>query len=99
MSALTYSTDVTDTNPITGVAPETAAPGDDLTIEANVSVESTADVTLRAGDNVFIHGLARSTGTDRTLSITAGDDDLDGIGMLTMDGDVGVRTVQLAARQ
>ena len=102
MSALTYSSSVFATS-ITGTAPEDAnqGPGDDLTVNQGVfliafGLFGGGDITLSAGDDVFIHGTLEAD-AGKTISIAAGDADLDGLGTLTIDGDIGSGTVRLSA--
>ena len=85
---------------ISSNAAETASPGDDLTVLTGVTVESTGgNVTFSAGDNVVIDGTVRATGVLKTVSLTAGQGDLDGIGAITVDGAVSAMTVRLASLQ
>ncbi len=52
-SPLTVAADVTDTGTILLTASDSAATGDDLTVAAGITIESTAgSVTLQAGDNL-----------------------------------------------
>jgi autotransporter-associated beta strand protein len=102
MSFLEYKNNVSDPN-ITGTASETADPGDDLTVDAGVSLTAGApfpdgNITLTAGDDVFIHGTVAAEAS-ATLAITAGDHDLDRRGLIIVDGDISGGTIQLNALQ
>ena len=100
MSALTYSASLSQSATITGDAPETTAPGDDLTVEVGVIVESTGgDVILTAGDSAFIHGEVYGDIVMGRVSITAGVNDVDQIGALTIDGTVNAHDIVLRAKE
>jgi hypothetical protein len=86
MSSITISTNVNAASG-TQTAPEDAGhiPGDDLTILSGVTVTvSEDDLTLRAGDNVVIDGTVNVVATGKTLSITAGYQDNDNAGAITL---------------
>ena len=102
MTAVTYTNSVTSPNDIVGEAlespPPNAGPGDDLTLNSGVFLLSTGgDVTLSAGDDVFIHGNVGAATAGKTISITAGAGDNDGLGSLTIDGELRASNVRLAA--
>jgi fibronectin-binding autotransporter adhesin len=76
------------------IAPETAAPGDDLIIDSGATIQS---FILAAGDDVIIHGTAEPFGAGDTISVTAGYQDMDGLGAITIDGTVSADNLTLAA--
>jgi autotransporter-associated beta strand protein len=101
MSALTYATDILTAADITGVAPETFGPGDDLTVDYGVTLISTGgDITLSAGDNAIIRASVIATSPyGKSVTITAGAQDVDFIGDLTLDGSIYASNVRLVALQ
>jgi hypothetical protein len=96
MSAFTFSTDVTSAGDIAQNAAETNGPGDDLTVNAGVTVSSTSgNIGLTAGDNVVIHGTVLASG--RAVALMAGRGDVDNAGTITIDGTVSAATIGLSA--
>ena len=64
LGALTVAQNVTANGPVTLTASDTAATGDNLTINAGVAVQSNASsVTANAGDNFTLDKVLASTGT------------------------------------
>src|SRR5258708_38312360 len=73
MSGLVITSNETAAGDIKHSVPETPSPGDDLTVNPGVVVDSTGgDVTLSAGDEVTIHGIVRADTTISKVFITAG---------------------------
>jgi fibronectin-binding autotransporter adhesin len=94
MSALTFSTNLISSGDTVYTAAETAAAGDDLTVNAGVSLSWTSgSLALAAGDNVVIHGHVTAGIAVKSLVITAGAGDLDNSGAITVDGVVGAGTI------
>jgi hypothetical protein len=55
-SPIIFSVNTTSAGTLTATATDSAATGDDITVNANITVQSTAgDVNLRAGDNVTLN--------------------------------------------
>lgn len=86
LSALTVSADTSTAGNITLTAPDSANAGDDLTIQAGVTVESIAGVvTLNVGDN-FFHSQGASVVADAgivvNLDLGSADPGTGGIGFL-----------------
>ena len=86
-SPLTFAVNLTSTGTITATAGESGtADTDNITVSANVTVQSTGSgVTLQAGDDVIL-GAGATVSANGTLTVTAGHNDIDGDGGLTMDG-------------
>ncbi|MCO6454551.1 MAG: autotransporter-associated beta strand repeat-containing protein [Pirellulaceae bacterium] len=86
LSPLTIAANITAAGPITQTATDSAAPGDDLTVNAGVTINSTgSSVTLNAGDDALIDGnLSAAT----IVTINGDDGDLDlGVGTtVTING-------------
>ncbi|QEG38732.1 dockerin type I domain-containing protein [Roseimaritima ulvae] len=81
-SPLTVAADVIAPGPVTLTASETAGPGDDLTVNTGVTIESTgASVLLRAGDNVNVaSGATVKAATSVTITANFSDDAGDATG-------------------
>jgi hypothetical protein len=79
-SPLTVSSNVMAVGDINLTAAETASPGDDLTVDPGITVQSTGgNVTLQAGDNVLLKpaSVVQASGT---VTLDLGFGDLDGSG-------------------
>ncbi|HPM82318.1 MAG TPA: choice-of-anchor Q domain-containing protein, partial [Candidatus Anammoximicrobium sp.] len=104
-SPVTYAVNTTAAGTITANATEAAGAGDDVTVNAGVTVRSTGgDVVFNAGDNIVITG-APSVATVQSdtgnVTLNSGVGDTDDIGLQTLDGTVradgGTVTINLNA--
>ncbi len=88
-SPLTVAADILGFGTITLTATEDAVlpfdPNDDLTINADATVSTLADVILTAGDNVIIAGFVNA-GASSSITAGAGDNDLLGSAVNMEDG-------------
>ncbi len=88
LSALTISSDVIGASNIALTAPDTAAVGDDLTVQTGVTINSSLNgVTLNAGDDLVFEGApSLAAATTITLNVDAGDADAGVGGTATLRG-------------
>ncbi|MEZ5593177.1 MAG: hypothetical protein R3F53_21695 [Gammaproteobacteria bacterium] len=94
-SPITFAANLIAGGNITATAVDDgAADTDNITVNAGVTVQSTGgDVTLQAGDDVFM-GIGATISANGTLDLTAGFGDTDGDGGITM-----AATASLAGNQ
>lgn len=88
-SPLTIAANVNSVGSVTLTAGEISdSPtfADDLTVNTGITVSSTADVTLQAGDDIILQTGSVVSGVN--VSIVAGFGDLDNHGGLTLDGTI-----------
>ncbi|MBI3312708.1 MAG: S-layer family protein [Candidatus Omnitrophica bacterium] len=92
-SPLTIAADMIQAATINLTAGESGAAGDDLTINAGVTVNSTGDaVTLRAGDDVIFGAGSDVKSDTSSTTLTAGFGDTDGLGSISAGGLVSAST-------
>jgi len=90
-SPFTFAANFTSAGTITTTAVEAspAAPGDDITVNPNVTVESTGgDVIFRAGDNVNLGSGSTVRSDLGNVDLYAGFNDNDGGGQVSVGGEV-----------
>ncbi|HEX2824854.1 MAG TPA: filamentous hemagglutinin N-terminal domain-containing protein [Burkholderiales bacterium] len=87
-SPLTFAVDTTFAGDMTLDATESAAAGDDITVNAGVTVKSTGgNLTLRAGDNVKLLSGSKvlTEAAGKTVTLLSSFNDTDGAGAITLD--------------
>jgi hypothetical protein len=91
-SPVTVSIPVSSAGDVTLTAGESAASGDDLTVNAAVT-SLTGSVFLNAGDTVTINSPISALTATKTVTVVGGAGDIDGVGGITLNSDINSATV------
>lgn len=90
-SPVTFAVNTTSAGTLTADALESPLPGDDLTVQSGVTVQSTGgDVVLRAGDNLILqsNSTVQATAANHSVALASAFGDTDQIGLMTLAGNV-----------
>lgn len=95
-SPVTFAVNTSSGGNLTVNATESAAATDDITVNAGVTVQSTAgDVTFNAGDDIILTdntSIVSATGANGDVTMNSGVADTDNVGIQTLNGQINANT-------